>query len=158
MLWPPQAVGMLTLWFPRDLRERLLDGAVGRWRGITRMRDDLGGEGEKLEEPPYSSGQPVAYRCTGHRHARSAFSSMLSIDELGHHKIRAGLVELLSGVPTRPQRGDPSTDWSGLFSGPNRRSMVWLAPENRSVADISFSDAVESLVTPSGKVPPCGLY
>ena len=137
---------MLTSGSPSQIRERL-QSAAGLWRGVTRMRDSLGGDGEKF------GGTPVFQWAVVSESDALLLGPDMPVPFLRRVDLETCVQNLihaemgLSNYFARYRRpgNDLPTAWRTLLSG-RRQQMVWFQPKSRSVPDRQFSDAIESLV------------
>ncbi|MFT5430699.1 MAG: hypothetical protein ACI9OJ_001375 [Myxococcota bacterium] len=151
--------GNLVLWFPvMTMRQRLTDGGTtGMWRGITRLRDQLAGEGPKVGGTPVFLLAAIGARDVPLLDARfpSGYDAVVTRNdwlgsgaELARRKTLffEATTKMDSPKPKPPTLGDLPKAWTRLFTAPNGAAVAYLVPKQNNAASVKFQNAVEALV------------
>lgn len=142
------ARGNLVLWYPlMEVRNRLMDGRAGLWRGITRMREGLPGTGPLLGgtprfllaaiaslDQPLLKNQPIA-----------PLSAPLDVESFFNASAERKAVFSELGTP-HPNQADLPKAWRDLFKSPKGTPVAYLIPKHPDVMHPSFDVVVEGLV------------
>lgn len=145
--------GNLVLWYPlMVVRERLLDGHAGLWRGITRMREELPGGEPRLGGTPVLMAGAVAALDVQLFDGRvpAGFQHIVTrrawLGPPAEHPERRKLMQEARLATAEPPLTALPEGWQALFKAPDGTPVAYLVPESTAVMDPSFDKVVESLV------------
>ncbi len=148
------ARGNLILWFDvMAMRSRLTGGGVtGAWRGITRLRDDIPGEGPKLGGTPVLRGAAIAALDVPllPEPLPSPFRALVTEDAcLGpkrEHEARRSRVGKAGPDAKVPTLESLPVAWRGAFEAPDGTRVAWLLPASTDALAGALDATTEALV------------